>query len=208
MKYFFFYLGGLTFILSCNDTGSKEIKNNSTINVSEDSIKFKKFINHLYSQNSEDSLINYGGDCFRMFLWRFPKPNVTIIRIEKDSLNSIKLIAKEIASPSFNYDPRNDTLVNSIEVKIKPSEWDSLIELANQSYLWSMYENEYPPVSGSHGSLWYIEATRKPTVESNPFMPFNTYTSVKRHTPHKGSFYNLGKKMILLTGLINEEDIY
>src|SRR6187431_2617773 len=104
-----------------------------------DSLPFKSFPDELYSNIGEMSLRDYDKDCYRIFLWQFRAPNYRIIRIERDSLKNVELIAKEITY-SYKYNPQTDTVVHSIKLKLSKEHWDTLTNLANQSYFWSMEE--------------------------------------------------------------------
>jgi hypothetical protein len=201
----------LSFYLGCTndhkDPGSKaEFQDSlSRLNYASD---FDQYIKKLYNDNNEPSLVNYNKDCFRIFIWRFNKPFVTVVRIEKDSNDKINLTAKEIISPSRVYNSKTDTLVNLIHKEISLSSWDSIIELSNQAYFWLMEEKEYPPNTSSDGSTWLIEGSRIPNTETKPFEPFCKYKAIYRRCPYKGSYYSLGEKIIVLSGLIKKEDLH
>lgn len=201
----------ILFYLGCTNDHKDpitQVSNSDSLSRLDYNSDFDKYINQLYIDNNEPSLTNYNRDCFRMFIWRFRKPVVTIVRIEKDSNDIINLIAKEIIVGTMEYNSKTDTLVNVVHKEISLSSWDSIIELSNQAYFWLMEEEEYPPNTSQDGSTWLIEGSRIPNVATKPFEPFCKYKAIYRRCPYKGSYYSLGEKIVVLSGLIKKEDLY
>ena len=154
-----------------------------------DNVKTDKLLRDLFEPDSKEYKINV----FRFILFKAYHYNV-LFRIEKDLFNKITLTTKYFSvSGGVDGTELRFELVKEEKKYLTLKDWKKIKSKSLESYFWSLELYDNPRRGFDDGSFWIIEGKRiKEFPHELPNEPFKDYTRVKRKSPYKGSFFDLG----------------
>lgn len=205
-------------ILICSCSYPKKEQENQALNKitidttanerTKDAFDRDSYWSNLLKHLDEPDLKTSTKEAYRFMLFQAFDTCLVLFRIEKDSVNKVRLTTKYYLEEHLDGTGK-DTVLKVLKKNLTIKDWEKLDEKVRESYFWTLEAYDNPEVNGTDGSSWTIEGRRFPSkYEIDRHIEFKEYTIVGRRSPNKGSFHELGITIAKMSNELYEKEIY